>query len=185
MECTCLELHVAMIWKEHLWHSGQNSRYILKIHTEVHFSLSIWKVPASNVKRWSEEEKAISLKGMSWCAAKPVVDPSHCSAAAAQISTSIRTFPKYRWSHPKRTTVIILTQSVSLLIIKVWESLSWTCRSNPWPSECLPRMKCTPQQCRTQSWSYHGTFSVPRRGSNLGQLGWQPSTLTTRLSTTS
>ena len=23
-------------------------------------------------------------------------------------------------------------------------------------SECLPRMKCTPQQCGTQSWSYHG-----------------------------
>ena len=47
-----------------------------------------------------------------------------------------------------------------------------TCRSNPWPNECLPRMKCTPQQCRTHSWSYHGTFSVPRRGSNLGPLGW-------------
>ena len=102
-----------------------------KIHTEVHFSLSIWKVPASNVKRWSEEEKAISLKGMSWCAAKPVVDPSHCSAAAAQISTSIRTFPKYRSSRPKRTTVIILTQSVSVLIIKVWwESLFWACFSS-------------------------------------------------------
>ena len=43
-----------------------------------------------------------------------------------------------------------------------------TSRSNPWPSECLPRMKCTPQQCGTQSWSYHGTFSVPRRGSNMG-----------------
>ena len=28
--------------------------------------------------------------------------------------------------------------------------LSVSCRSNPWPSECLPRMKCTPQQCRTQ-----------------------------------
>ena len=26
----------------------------------------------------------------------------------------------------------------------------YTCRSNPWPNECLPRMKCTPQQCRTQ-----------------------------------
>ena len=37
----------------------------------------------------------------------------------------------------------------------------FTARSNPWPSECLPHMKCTPQQCRTQSWSYHGTFSVP------------------------
>ena len=36
-------------------------------------------------------------------------------------------------------------------------------QSNPWPSECLPLMKCTPQQCRTQSWSYHGTFSVPHR----------------------
>ena len=36
-------------------------------------------------------------------------------------------------------------------------------RSNQWPSECLPRMKCTPQQCGTQSWSYHGTFSVPLR----------------------
>ena len=34
-------------------------------------------------------------------------------------------------------------------------------RLNPWPSECLPRLKCTPQQCRTQSWSYRGTFSVP------------------------
>ena len=51
-----------------------------------------------------------------------------------------------------------------------------TARSNTWPSECLPRMKCTPQQCRTQCWSYHGTFSVPHRGSNLGPLGWQPST---------
>ena len=26
-----------------------------------------------------------------------------------------------------------------------------SCRSNPWPSECLPRIKCTPQQCRKQS----------------------------------
>ena len=33
-----------------------------------------------------------------------------------------------------------------------------SCRSNPWPSECLPRIKCTPQQCRKQSWSYHGTM---------------------------
>ena len=55
-----------------------------------------------------------------------------------------------------------------------------TSRSNPWPCECQPLMKCTPQQqCWTQSWSYHGTFSVLRRGSNLGPLGWQPSTLTT------
>ena len=35
-----------------------------------------------------------------------------------------------------------------------------TSRSNPWPSECLPRMKCTPQQCKTQSWIME-TFSVP------------------------
>ena len=58
-----------------------------------------------------------------------------------------------------------------------------TCRSNPWPSECLPRMKCTPQQCNVE----HKVEAimeplVPRRGSNLGPLGWQPSTLTTRLS---
>ena len=66
-----------------------------------------------------------------------------------------------------------------------WYMIHDTCRSNPWPNECLPRMKCTPQHCRTQRWSYHGTFSVPRRGSNLGHLGWQPSTLITRLSETS
>ena len=66
-----------------------------------------------------------------------------------------------------------------------YPDIAISCRSNPWPNECLPRMKCTPQHCRTQSWSYHGTFSVPRRGSNLGPLGWQPSTLTTRLSETS
>ena len=28
---------------------------------------------------------------------------------------------------------------------------------------------------------YRGTFPVPRRGSNLGPLGWPPSTLTTTL----
>ena len=63
-------------------------------------------------------------------------------------------------------------------------SVSNTCRSNPWPNGCLLRTKCTPQQCGAQGWSYHGTFSVPRRGSNLRPLGWQPPTLTTRLSET-
>ena len=103
MECTCLELRVAMIWKEHLWHSGQNSRYIQKIHTEVHFSLSIWKVPASNVKRWSEEEKAISLKGMSWCAAKPVVDPTHhcCSCCCCTDIDFNQNFPKVPFKSSK------------------------------------------------------------------------------------
>ena len=41
-----------------------------------------------------------------------------------------------------------------------------TSRSNPWPSECLPRMKCTPQQCKTQSWIME-PFRSP---SNLNQL---------------
>ena len=59
------------------------------------------------------------------------------------------------------------------------------CRSNPWPNESLPRVKSTPQQCGTHSWSCPGTFSDPHRESNLGPLGWQPSPLTTRLSETS
>ena len=36
-------------------------------------------------------------------------------------------------------------------------------RSNPWPSGCLPRMKCTPYKCETKSLSYCGTFLNPRR----------------------
>ena len=41
--------------------------------------------------------------------------------------------------------------------------LEKTFRSNPWPNECLPRLKSTPQQCRTHSWSCPGTFSDPHR----------------------
>ena len=74
-----------------------------KIHTEVHFSLSIWKVPASNVKRWSEEEKAISLKGMSWCAEIPVVDPTHhcCSCCCCTDIDFNQNFPKVPFKSSK------------------------------------------------------------------------------------
>ena len=61
-----------------------------------------------------------------------------------------------------------------------------TCRSNPWPNECLPRMKCAlPTSVEHKVEAYCGTLSIPHRGSNLGLLSWQPSTLTTRLSETS
>ena len=59
------------------------------------------------------------------------------------------------------------------------------CRSNPWPNECLPRMKSTLHQCGTHSWSCPGTFSDPHQEANLGPLGWQPSPLTTTLPETS
>merc|ERR1719458_555421 len=41
-----------------------------------------------------------------------------------------------------------------------------TCRSNPWPNECLPRMKCTPQQCRE---TCLGKCPVPRAKRQLFQ----------------
>ena len=57
-----------------------------------------------------------------------------------------------------------------------------TSRSNPWPREYLQRMKNTLQQCGTHCWSCPGTFSDSHRKSSLGSVGWQPSTLPTRLS---
>ena len=57
-----------------------------------------------------------------------------------------------------------------------------SCRSNPWPNECLPRMKCAlPTSVEHKVEAYCRTLSIPHWGSNLGLLSWQPSTLTTRL----
>ena len=103
-----------------------------KIHTEdthkVHFSLSIWKVPASNVKRWSEEEKAISLKGMSWCAEIPVVDPTHhcCSCCCCTDIDFNQNFPKvpFKSSKENHSNYINFRLSVCWLY-KFGESLSF------------------------------------------------------------
>ena len=70
-----------------------------------------------------------------------------------------------------------------------WEPLlknKWkTVLSNPWQDSVCCAWNALPNNVENKVEAIMEPFSVPRRGSNLGPLGWQPSTLTTRLSETS
>ena len=46
----------------------------------------------------------------------------------------------------------------------------YTRSSNPWPRECLPRIKCTPQQCRTTLEASRNLFGRPP---GIEPLGWK------------